>query len=75
MNDKLNPKPSQFSLLSMKTKDLPQRFFFVSLGKKTIYLIFYREAVVNGMCVGFTRPKNRAWEVGVIDGIGPILRF
>jgi hypothetical protein len=51
------------------------KIFFLSLGKKTISLIFYRKAIVDGMCVGFPRPKYRAWEVGMIDGIGPILRF
>jgi hypothetical protein len=47
----------------------------VSLGKKTINSIFYRKAVVDGMRVSFPRPKYRAWKVGMIDGIGPILRF
>jgi hypothetical protein len=55
-------------------KHLP-KVLFVSLEKKTMDLIFYRKAVVDGMRVGFPRPKYRAWKVGVIDGIGPILRF
>jgi hypothetical protein len=56
-------------------ENYPPKVLFLSLGKTTMYLIFYREAVVNGMSVGFPRPKYRAWKVGMIDGIGPILRF
>ena len=52
---------------------MPQRFLYHS--GMWIYLIFYGKAVVDGMRVGFPRSKYRAWEVGMIDRSGPILRF